>query len=254
MTKRLFIASSVESLDVAYAIQENVEYDLDVVVWSQGVFEISKSAIESLVGEAHEFDSAVFVFSPDDTSIIRGEEKPSVRDNVIFELGLFIGALGRENCFIVMPRSFSHLDLPTDLLGITPATYNDQRKDNNLVAALGPTANKIRRALVPSKKKPRAPASLEGIVTAMPYRLFYNPKTKRSKRMVFRAKGVIVEGNNKNEHSWRVRHNLLELLQLDGKVHSRFSYDEGRQIFEHTNDEDTLSIRGQFMVPDVPNA
>lgn len=252
MTKRLFIASSIESLDVAYAIQENVEFDLDVVVWSQGAFELSKTAIESLVGGVHEFDGAVFIFSPDDTTIIRGEEKPSVRDNVIFELGLFIGALGRENCFIVMPRSFSHLDFPTDLLGISPATYNDQRQDNNLVAALGPAANKIRRALVPSKKEPKTPTSLQDVLIAMPYRLFYDPKTKRSKRMVFRAKGVIVEGNNKNEHSWRVRNNTLELLQLDGKVHSRFTYDKNKQIFEHTNDTDTLSIRGQFMVPDAP--
>lgn len=252
MRKRLFIASSVEGLDVAYAIQENLEYDLEVTVWPQGVFSLSKTTIEALFEQSDQFDGAVFVFSPDDTTKIRGKEKPSVRDNVLFELGLFIGRLGRENCFIVKPRSFLDLDFPTDLLGITSTDYDDERDDGNLVAALGPSGNKIRRTLVPQKKvKPKAAKTIQGILVFQPFRLFFNPRTKRSKRMVFKPQGLIVEGNNKNEHSWRVSNGKLELIQLDGRVHSRFTYNKERGIFEHTNDPDTLSIWDQFMVPDV---
>ena len=43
--------------------------------------------------------------------------------------------------------------------------------------------------------------------------------------MRFEPHGRIVEGNNRNEHSWRVVDNMLELLQLDGDVHSRFTFD-----------------------------
>ena len=250
MKKRLFIASSVEGLDAAYAIQENLEHDLEVTVWPQGVFDLSKTSIETLVKQSESNDGAAFIFSPDDVSIVRGNPKPSVRDNVLFELGLFIGSLGREKCFIVKPRSFSALEFPTDLLGVTPSDYDDQRDDGNLVAALGPSANKIRRALLPSRTGEATRPGLEGTLTSRPYRLFFNPQTKRSKRMVFRPEGLIVEGNNKNEHGWRIYRGFLELMQLDGRIHSRFRYDSDKDLFESTDDPDTLSIRGQFMVPD----
>lgn len=68
--------------------------------------------------------------------------------------------------------------------------------------------------------------------------------------MRFEPHGRIVEGNNRNEHSWRVVDNKLELLQLDGAVHSRFTFDRKALTFNHTNDADTNSIRDQFMVVD----
>ena len=42
----------------------------------------------------------------------------SPRDNVIFELGLFMGALSRSRTFILMPRN-GEVKIPTDLLGLT---------------------------------------------------------------------------------------------------------------------------------------
>jgi len=236
---------------VAYAIQESLEYDLEVTVWPQGVFELSKTTIETLVEQSTKFDAAVFVFSPDDTTLVRGNQKASVRDNVLFELGLFVGALGRENCFIVKPRSFSSLDLPTDLLGITPGVYDDGRNDGNLVAAVGPTANKIRRALLPYKPpKGPPPKTIEEILLSQPYRLIFNPQANRSKRIVFGSDGLITEGNNKNEHKWRVSKGRLELIQLDGRVHSRFAYDDKEGVLRHTNDSDTLSIPNQMIIPE----
>jgi hypothetical protein len=65
----------------------------------------------------------------------------AVRDNVIFELGLFMGRLGKQRCFFVVPRGKQRLRLPTDLLGVTPADYNDGTA--NLRAALGPATTKI---------------------------------------------------------------------------------------------------------------
>ncbi len=252
MKPRVFITSSVEGLDVAYAVQENLEYEFEVTVWPQGIFQPSKTALTSLLAGLHSFDGAVFVFSPDDTTAIRGREQPTVRDNVLFELGLFIGRLGSDKCFILKPRTFSELHFPSDLLGLTPASYDGERSDKNVTAAVGPACNKIRKALQPASA-PATPAQshdpIEFFVVTHPLRLFFTPPN-RSKRMRFEPEGRIVEGNNRNEHSWRVIGGKLELLQLDGRVHSRFVFDAGSQTFRHTNDSDTLSIRDQFIVVD----
>jgi len=70
-----------------------------------------------------DFDFGIFVFSPDDIVKMRGQEFQSARDNVLFELGLFIGRLGKERGIILLPRGQEDFHLPTDLLGITPGTY-----------------------------------------------------------------------------------------------------------------------------------
>lgn len=138
---RLFIGSSVEGLDVAYGLQENLEYDAEPTVWPQGVFNPTASTLASLVRTANETDFAAFVFTPDDVRIIREQAGKTPRDNVVFELGLMIGARGPDRCFFVMP-SDDKLSLPTDLLGLTPLTYVSNRQDGNVVAALGRPATR----------------------------------------------------------------------------------------------------------------
>jgi predicted nucleotide-binding protein len=93
---RAFIGSSSESLGVAYAVQQNLADDVEAVVWNQGVFELSLSTIESLTKSLANTDFGIFVFSPDDIARIRGTDAHTVRDNVSFEFGLFVGRLGRE--------------------------------------------------------------------------------------------------------------------------------------------------------------
>ena len=90
---------------------------------THGVFEASATTIESLEQLVKTVDFAVLVFSPDDRVFSREVESKAPRDNIIFELGLGIGALGRERSFIVRPRG-ADLKIPTDLLGVTPLTYD----------------------------------------------------------------------------------------------------------------------------------
>ncbi|MDD9975004.1 MAG: nucleotide-binding protein [Candidatus Poribacteria bacterium] len=147
MKPKIFIASSVEGLNVANTIQEGLEYDAEVTVWDQDVFQLSSNTLDDLNEALSTTDFGIFVFTPDDTVNIRGNEAQFVRDNVIFELGMFIGKLGKKRCFIVSPRTQEPFRIPTDLLGVTPATYNPNRDDGKLSAALGPACNKIRQTI-----------------------------------------------------------------------------------------------------------
>ncbi len=78
---------------------------------------------------------------------MRDQSAHAVRDNVVFELGLFIGRLGKERTFFFIPRD-QELHIPSDLIGITPGIYEPNRKDGNIVAALGPATNRVRKALL----------------------------------------------------------------------------------------------------------
>ena len=151
---RLFIGSSVERLTVAFILQEALEYDCESTVWTQDIFRPTRYALLELIEATKTQDFAAFILAQDDAVTIRGKAYAAPRDNVIFELGLFVGARGPDRCFLVAPRSSPDLHLPSDLLGLTPLTYQDDRADGNFLAALGPAANKIRRAMRGALPKP----------------------------------------------------------------------------------------------------
>lgn len=131
---RLFIASSVESLPIAEAVNVNLDHDFEVTIWKNGTFKLSSSTIEDLVEKSSAVDFALFIFAPDDISTIRSRSEHVVRDNVVFEMGLFVGAIGKSRSFVLKPRDVD-MHLPTDLLGVTPADYDASRSDGDLVSA-----------------------------------------------------------------------------------------------------------------------
>jgi hypothetical protein len=143
----LFIGSSSEGLPIAYALQTELDQVCEPLVWSQGAFEPTGTTIGSLLETAQSSDFAALVLTPDDSVVTRGSEVSVARDNVVFELGLFLGALGPRRVFIIQPRDLS-LTLPSDLAGVTRLDYRYKRTDQNLQAAIGPAATRIRDSIV----------------------------------------------------------------------------------------------------------
>ena len=161
---KIFIGSSTEGLDVANAVQQNLDHFAEVTIWTQGVFQLSTPIITTLVKSLDNFDFAIFVFSPDDITNMRGNSVSTVRDNVIYETGLFSGKLGIERVFFIKPRNNSALHLPTDLLGMIAGEYDANRSDNNLVAATGPFCNQVKQkinsvGILPSTPNPTPTAN-----------------------------------------------------------------------------------------------
>ena len=76
----------------------------------------------------------------------REQVSQSPRDNVLFECGLFIGKIGRNRTFIVYD-SEKEIKIPSDLAGVSMATFNGTRKDGNLKAAVGEACDLIRDAI-----------------------------------------------------------------------------------------------------------
>lgn len=154
---KIFVGSSREGLPLARKVQASLADEFAIEIWNQGgVFGLGTSTLEALEVAVGQYDFGVFLFTPDDQLVHRGESKPVARDNVIFELGLFAGKLGRRRAFVVKPRG-SAVSLPSDLAGITTAGYDSEA--SNLSAAIEPACEKIREAVLLANKAMELPTS-----------------------------------------------------------------------------------------------
>ncbi|TBN15913.1 hypothetical protein EYC79_05665 [Agrobacterium cavarae] len=142
MLPRVFIGSSREGLPIANAIHTNLTYDAECTVWDKGLTKLTAYTLSEIIQNLRKSDFGIFVLSPDDVATIRGQKNLVARDNVIFELGLFIGRLGPERCFFLMPRGQDDLHLPSDLAGLNAGQY-ENRQDGNLLAAVSPVCVQI---------------------------------------------------------------------------------------------------------------
>lgn len=149
MNYRLFIGSSAEHLDYAESIQLNLSHikNLDVVCWSQNVIRVGRYPLDDLLLQLEQMSFGVFVLAPDDYIKIREQNYYCVRDNVLFEMGMFYGALGRERTFFVAPEDDQNsYRIPSDLAGITYAKYKlSEQNDRDM--ALGPACTQIKRMI-----------------------------------------------------------------------------------------------------------
>lgn len=142
MSIQFFISSSSEQLSIAKAIESTLSAEgFEPTLWSREAHGASQDNLEALLAQAAATDFAVFVFAPDDQVSKQGGSIGVVRDNVLFELGLFVGALGRDRCFIVREANVV-MHKPSDLEGLTDLHYS-RRSDGNLRRSLGPATTAI---------------------------------------------------------------------------------------------------------------
>ncbi|WP_313915917.1 TIR domain-containing protein [Tahibacter sp.] len=144
---KVFLISSVEAIPIADLIVQHFEHDpFLTVAWQHGVFKASNYTLDDLERQLDDSDFAIAIAHGDDIVITRDREWPTVRDNVMFELGLFMGRLGRARTFLLEPRS-RDLKLPSDFAGLTTVPYRYE-KSKDALAMMAPTCARLRSLIL----------------------------------------------------------------------------------------------------------
>ncbi|HKB14833.1 MAG TPA: TIR domain-containing protein [Planctomycetota bacterium] len=143
---RIFLGSSGKQEELLQALTRGLEDVARVEPWTTS-FNPGTTTLGRLLELAHEVDFAAFVFAQDDwttssppASPQPGSAQASPRDNVVFEAGLFGGALGMRRTFIVHA---SGSKLPSDLLGFTCVRYGEATSPAEIVVV----NQKLRKAI-----------------------------------------------------------------------------------------------------------
>src|SRR5918999_1868157 len=125
---RIFLGSSGKQEKLLQALTRGLVDVARVEPWTTS-FNPGTTTLERLYELANQVDFAAFVFARDDwttnspsASPLPGSGQASPRDNVVFEAGLFGGALGMRRTFILHA---SGSKLPSDLLGLTCVRYGE---------------------------------------------------------------------------------------------------------------------------------
>jgi hypothetical protein len=134
MKRKIFIGSSTEGYQVAeqikHAINEKLGDWIECETWKDGkVFSQNKNTLDCLVRASRRYDYGILVASKDDIALKRFRFYNTMRDNVLFEVGLFLGSLGLQRAFLI---TSDRISLPTDYSGVTLVKYNKKSLPNKI--------------------------------------------------------------------------------------------------------------------------
>lgn len=135
---KVFIGSSSKGKEIADIAKKLLEEGnkIEVEVWDT-VFIITETYLERLSRALEEYDFAVLVITVEET------ELSTMRDNVLFELGLFMGRLGRHRAIMLYDEEQKAI-LPSGLGGVHRATFSKTKADGDLEVALKSPCDEIR--------------------------------------------------------------------------------------------------------------
>jgi predicted nucleotide-binding protein len=137
----LLISSSLKGLEYAEAVRRQLEYSVLTEMWTEQQFKIGQTAVENLIRNAGRFDFAAFVLTSDDLGWLRGDQESTARTNIAFEAGFFVGRLGSNRTFFLLPESQRPFSFISDLAGVATVTYDPERRPIDV--ALGPGIHRL---------------------------------------------------------------------------------------------------------------
>lgn len=142
----LFIGASTERLPIARGLKEALTHYADVTIWDEAPeFVLGESLLQGLIKVGELYDFALLVFGQDDSTMMSGVKVSTVRDNVLFELGLFLGHMGTGRAFWLSPSGSKAPHFPSDLEGIVHLEFDEPETTSrtSILASLTETRDKI---------------------------------------------------------------------------------------------------------------
>ena len=155
MKRKLFIGSSSEGAQIATMVKNAICKEcgdwIDAEIWTEkGMFKLNNSTFDNLLNKSIIFDYAIIVATADDYIEKRGNANIAIRDNVIFEYGLFTGAMGKTNAHMLIEKSS---EIPSDIVCNTLCLFENENineKINEIISTIKTTNNSFNYRPLPS--------------------------------------------------------------------------------------------------------
>lgn len=106
--------------------------------WLAREFAVAPTIIDGLRRATEKYDFAFFILTPDDSIESGGQQGKSARDNVLFEMGLFLGVLGYDRVKAVVlagEEAHERVKIPSDLGGVIINRFTATDPDDLLSSA-----------------------------------------------------------------------------------------------------------------------
>jgi hypothetical protein len=143
----LFIGSSQECRNqkIVEVFIDTLSEEAHCIPWwlaPQFKTEGSSTTFAALCEAANAYDFAIFVLTPDDLVTSRNKKYKAPRDNVLFELGLFISAIGPERVLAFVRTGVGDVKKPSDLSGVNmPAFEFDPADEHKSIGSVAEACN-----------------------------------------------------------------------------------------------------------------
>ncbi len=125
--RKLFVGCSKNERTLALEAKVLLSQDFDVTIWDDTfwetntqAFKLNDNILQGLLRASLQFDFALMIGTRDDEVVKKGKVVLQARDNVLFELGLFIGRMGLGNCSFIVDQQLNILE---DLKGIVLSKF-----------------------------------------------------------------------------------------------------------------------------------
>jgi predicted nucleotide-binding protein len=146
---KLFVGSSSEAKEIARKFCGALNDIATTVLWDKAPeFEPTKCTLAGIFKAIDEYDFGLFILTPDDHIVSRGVKGSCARDNVILELGCFLGKLGADRTFAVTQETHAKaknkkIKIISDLDGIHIPHFSVTNK-HEILSSIDAAVQKIR--------------------------------------------------------------------------------------------------------------